>query len=144
MTLKLITRQKTLRWRIVATLLAVSILPLVVAGFGGWIVFGELLEQKALEQMRILVRGHAKAIESNLSNRMHLLHLLAQSHSIDNICNPKQLQDFLSDLNQSGDGGFIDLGVIDIKGSHLAYTRKKGGRRARYATPHQVPGYQIH
>jgi len=121
MTFKLMTRQKSLRWRIVATLLTVSILPLVVAGFGGWIVFGELLEQKALEQMRILVSGHANAIESNLSNRMHLLHLLAQSHSIDNICNSEQLQDFLSDLNQSSDGGFIDLGVIDIKGNHLSY-----------------------
>ncbi len=121
MTFMAFSKQKTLRWRIVATLLIVSILPLVVAGFGGWIVFGELLEQKALEQMRILVSGHAKAIESNISNRTHLLHLLAQSHSIDNICNSEQLQDFLSDLNQSSDGGFIDLGVIDIKGNHLAY-----------------------
>jgi len=121
MTFKLVTRQKTLRWRIVATLLTVSILPLVVAGFGGWVVFSDILEQKALEQMRTLVCGHARAIESNLSNRMHLLHLLAQSHSIENICNSEQLQDFLSDLNQSSDGGFIDLGVIDIKGNHLAY-----------------------
>ena len=116
-----ITQPHSLRWRIVATLLTVSILPLVVAGFGGWIVFGNLLEQKALEQMRILVHDHAKAIESNISNRIHLLHLLAQSHSIDNIRNPERLQDFLSDLNQSSDGGFIDLGIIDINGNHLAY-----------------------
>ncbi len=118
---KSIARPNTLRWQIVATLLAVSILPLVVAGLGGWIVFGNLLEQRALEQMRILVHDHAKAIESNISNRIHLLNLLAQSHSIDNIRNPKRLQDFLSDLNQSSDGGFIDLGVIDINGDHLAY-----------------------
>ena len=116
-----ITQPHSLRWRIVATLLTVSILPLVVAGFGGWIVFGNLLEQKALEQMRILVHDHAKAIESNISNRIHLLHLLAQSHSIDNIRNPERLQDFLLDLNQSSDGGFIDLGIIDINGNHLAY-----------------------
>ncbi|MFH2035280.1 MAG: ATP-binding protein [Candidatus Zixiibacteriota bacterium] len=118
---KLKARQKTLRWRIVATLLAVSILPLIVAGFGGWIVFGELLEQKAIEQMRILVRGHAKAIESNLSNRIHLLNLLAQSHAVDDIRNSQHLTDYLADLNQSSYGGFIDLGVIDVNGKHLAY-----------------------
>lgn len=121
MDLSLITQKKTLRWRILVTLLTVSLLPLVVAGLGGGNILGELLEQKALEQMRIIVQGHAKAIETTLSNRMHLLQLLANSHSIDVISNTNKLQGFLSDLNQSSDGGFIDLGVIDIDGNHLAY-----------------------
>jgi len=62
-TFKSITGPGSLRWRIVVTLLTVSILPLIVAGLGGWVVFGELFEQKALDRMRILVNGHAKAIE---------------------------------------------------------------------------------
>ena len=65
------TQERTLRWRIIVVLLAVSLLPLVVAGVGGWVVFGKLLEQKALEQMRTLVQNHANAIETNLSNRIH-------------------------------------------------------------------------
>jgi len=118
---KRITYQKTLRWRIVIVLLAVSFLPLIVAGIGGWIVFGNLLEQKALEQMRTLVRGHAQAIETTLANRMHLLQLLAETNSLDIPKDTNQLQAFLADLNQSSDGGFIDLGVIDAVGNHQAY-----------------------
>ncbi|MFH2050597.1 MAG: ATP-binding protein [bacterium] len=121
MDLKTITQKKTLRWRIIITLLTVSLLPLVVAGLGGGNILGKLLEQKALEQMRIIVQDHAKAIESTLSNRMNLLRLLASSHTLEAISNNGNLQDFLKDLNQSSDGGFVDLGVIDINGNHLAY-----------------------
>jgi len=118
---KKISKSTRLRKRIVATLLFVSILPLIVAGIGGWIVFSNLLEYKELDRMRILVLGHAKAIESNIKNQINQLHLLAQSHSVESIRNQEKLQDFLSDLNQSSDAGFIDLGVIDINGNHLSY-----------------------
>ena len=121
MALMTISKQTTHRWRIVVMLLTVSLLPLVVAGVGSWMVFGKLLEQKALEQMRTIVQGHSEAIESTLSNRMHLLQLLAHSHSISNISNPDKLRGFLANLNQSSHGGFIDLGVIDENGRHLAY-----------------------
>jgi len=121
MSTKKITYQKTLRWRIVIVLLAVSFLPLIVAGIGGWIVFGNLLEQKALDQMRTLVQGHGKAIESTLSNRIHLLQLLAETNSLDILKDSGRLQALLADLNQFSDGGFIDLGIIDANGNHLAY-----------------------
>ncbi len=116
-----IKQKRDLRWRIVVVLLLVSLLPLVIAGFGSWIVFGRLLEQKALEQMRTLVSSHADAIENTLSSRIHLLQLLAETHSIRAISDPEQLHDFLDDLNLSSEGGFIDLGIIDADGNHLAY-----------------------
>lgn len=116
-----IKQKSDLRWRIVVVLLLVSLLPLVIAGFGSWIVFGRLLEQKALEQMRTLVSSHADAIENTLSNRIHLLQLLAETHSVKAISDPEQLHDFLDDLNLSSEGGFIDLGIIDADGNHLAY-----------------------
>ena len=121
MSAKTITYQKTLRWRIVIVLLAVSFLPLIVAGIGGWIVFGNLLEQKALDQMRTLVQGHGKAIESTLSNRIHLLQLLAGTNPLEVFTDSDKLQAFLADLNQFSDGGFIDLGIIAADGNHLAY-----------------------
>jgi len=121
MSTKTTTYQNTLRWRIVIVLLAVSFLPLIVAGIGGWIVFGNLLEQKELDQMRTIVQGHAKAIENTLTYRTHLMQLLVETNTLNVAENPKQLQTFLADLNRSSDGGFIDLGVIDINGNHLAY-----------------------
>jgi two-component system NtrC family sensor kinase len=117
-----ITSQKTLKWRIVIALLIVALLPLVIAGVGGWIVFGNLLEQKALEQMKTFVQGHANAIDNILSDRKHLLQLLSESYSLENLSDSDKLQNILHDLNQSSDGGFIDLGVIDMKGNHLTYS----------------------
>ncbi|MEW5923122.1 MAG: ATP-binding protein [Candidatus Zixiibacteriota bacterium] len=112
---------KALRWRIVAVLLFAAMVPLAFAGFGSWIVFGRLLEQKSLEEMRTMVEGHADAIEAYLSEQLHLLQLAAESHSSRELTNVANLQTLLNNLNASSDEGFIDLGVIDADGKHLAY-----------------------
>ena len=112
---------RSLRWRIVFVLLLAAMLPLALAGFGSWIVFGKLLEQKSLEQMRSLVKGHANAIEAHLSEQLRLLELGAASYSLDDLARPDRLQKLYNDLNSSSDEGFVDLGVIDSEGKHRAY-----------------------
>lgn len=112
---------KALRWRIVAVLLFAAMVPLAFAGFGSWIVFGELLEQRSLGQMRTVVQGHADAIEAYLSEQLHLLQLAAESHTSRELSSNESLQILLNNLNASSDEGFIDLGVIDADGNHLAY-----------------------
>jgi two-component system NtrC family sensor kinase len=111
----------SLRWRIVAVLLLASLLPLALAGFGAWVTFGNLLEDKALDQMKTLVQSHARAIEANLQERIHLLTILATSHSFKEVSNPSRLKAFLDDLNQTSTNGFVDLGIIDADGRHIAY-----------------------
>ncbi len=71
--------------------------------------------------MRATVQSHANAIEAYLSERVNLLRLLAESNSLRDIGNQERLQELLSDLNRSTEGGFVDLGVIDTNGRHLAY-----------------------
>ncbi len=112
---------KTLRWRIVAVLLVAALLPLFLAGFGSWVVFGELLEQKSLEVMRNLVLSHGKTIEANLKERVHLLQLAAESNSLTEISDPQRLRQLLADLNSSSNKGFVDLGVFDFEGDHVGY-----------------------
>jgi len=112
---------KPLRWRILAVLLFAALLPLALAGFGSWIVFGKLLEQKSFEQMRILVESHAEAIETHLAEQLRLLRLMAESHSIDKFSQAEYLKKLFYDLNRLTMGGFVDLGVIDLEGRHLAY-----------------------
>jgi two-component system NtrC family sensor kinase len=111
----------TLKWRIVAALLAAALLPLLLAGFGSWVVFGDLLEQKSLEQMRQAVKHHADAIEAHLVERRHLLETLASNHDLSEIAAPDRLQERFDNLNRVTDRGFIDLGVIDGEGNHRAY-----------------------
>ncbi len=116
----LLFKAPSLRWRIVTVLLAASLLPLAIAGFGSWVVFGRLLEHKAREQMRTVVTSHAAAIDSYLAERVNLLQLTAGCNSVSHLTD-NALQDLLAELNEASDGGFVDLGVIDAKGDHRAY-----------------------
>ncbi len=112
---------KALRWQILVALLVAALLPLVISGFGSWIVFRNMLQQKSLELMTTVVKGHADAIEAHLSERVHLLELAARSRSLEEAASTVKLQRLLEDLNQSSNSGFVDLGIIDTSGSHLAY-----------------------
>ena len=110
-----------MRWRIMFVLLFAALLPLALAGFGSWIVFGKLLESKSLEQMETEVKGHALVIDAYLTEQLHLLRLIAESHSLEDFTRPGEIRTMFDDLNRSSDDGFVDLGVIDMDGRHLAY-----------------------
>jgi two-component system NtrC family sensor kinase len=116
-----VARKHSLRWRITAVLLAVSLLPVVLIGVGSWIAFSRMLRAKTLEQMQQMVRGHAQAIESYLNEHLHLLRLLAFSQPELRRATPERLRKLLIELDRSSSGGFVDLGVIDADGHHLAY-----------------------
>jgi two-component system NtrC family sensor kinase len=111
----------SLRWRITAVLLVVSLLPIVLSGAASWLALDRLLQAKALEQMRQMVRGHAHSIESYLNEHLHLMELLALSQPDLRRATPQRLQELLAELDRSSPGGFVDLGVIDADGRHLAY-----------------------
>lgn len=110
-----------MRWRIVSALLLAAFLPLVLASFGSWIVFGRLVEQNSIDRMRIIAHSHAKAIEADLTGNRNLLQLTAEAYDLGTLDDSEQLRTLLENLNRASDGGFVDLGVIDDQGAHLAY-----------------------
>lgn len=107
--------------RITTTLLLFSLAPLVVMGVGAWLVYGRLLDQKALELQRAVVESHARAINSYLTERLNSLRLLAAIHPFDEIRNHERLSEIFISLNNNSEGGFQDLGVIGEDGTHLTY-----------------------
>jgi two-component system NtrC family sensor kinase len=110
-----------LRWRIITALLLVSLLPLLVMGGGAWIVFGRMFEERALQLQAAVVARHALAIDSYLNERLHLLQVLAETHSLTELSDAGHLRAALESLNRASSGAFTDLGVIDDAGRHLAY-----------------------
>lgn len=114
-------KKPILRSRIITVLLTVSFLPLLIMGVGAWVVFGRLLEQKSLELQRMVVETHARAIESYLNERVNSLRLLASSYDLYELVNRRLLQELFTNLNRTTGGSFIDLGLIDSNGAHLAY-----------------------
>ncbi|MBN2242845.1 MAG: hypothetical protein JW793_09155 [Acidobacteria bacterium] len=113
--------RKTLRWRIVVVLLTVALLPLALAGIGSWIVFGRLLEDKSLDQLRTIVENHARAIEFYLLERENLLSIAAETASTQHLGSQAGLSRLLADLNRLTQDGFVDLGLIDADGRHASY-----------------------
>ena len=111
----------SLRWRIVTVLLAVSLLPLALMGVGAWVVFGRLLEGKAVELQRRVVQSHAESIEVHLATQRELLRLVADHHSRRQLSDEATLRELLSALNRASGSSFVDLGVIGPEGEHLAY-----------------------
>jgi len=111
----------TLRWRIVVVLLLASLLPLVLAVLAAWGAFADLIEAKAVRHMRTLVEGHAGIVEANLQQHLHLMQLLARSQTLTQLRDEQRLEQLLTFLNHFENTGFVDLGVIDAAGNHLAY-----------------------
>ncbi|MFH2001931.1 MAG: cache domain-containing protein, partial [Planctomycetota bacterium] len=114
-------KRPPLHWRIVTILLIVSLMPISLMGIGAWVVFGRLFEERAFELQFSVVEKHAQAIESYLDERVHLLELLAGTHTLDEISDPAVLRERFAGLNRVSKDGFVDLGVIDSDGVHRAY-----------------------
>ena len=110
-----------LRTRIVVMLLTVSILPLAVLGIGSDVVFGALLESKALELQRSMVRTHAVTVDLFLAERVRALDLAARTHRRDDLADRNNLRRLFERLQASHENSLVDLGVIDDAGRHLSY-----------------------
>lgn len=110
-----------LRWSMVIGLLLVSALPFVVIGGGAWFVFRNLAMQEALTLYRNMARAHATAVDSYLSEQFRTLETLARTHTVDELRDPKTLAQVFATLSEVQGNSFVDLGVIDENGRHLAY-----------------------
>lgn len=116
-----LTRSAQLRWRIVTLLAVAALIPLAVVGIGGHIVYSRLLERKSLDLQKQIVRGHAATIDQYLRERVRALGLLTETYALDELGRSSKLRKIFGHLQASYDSGFLDLGVIDGKGGHLAY-----------------------
>ncbi len=115
------TPQHHSRRRIIAILLVASLLPLCLMGAGVWVVFGRIIEKKALELQHSVVQHHAQVIRSYLDERFLCMRMLASSNSLQDLREPGRLAQSLQVLNETTSGGFVDLGLIGLDGEHLAY-----------------------
>jgi two-component system NtrC family sensor kinase len=106
--------------RVVLSLLTVSLVPLIVIGGGVSSYTIEKLETHALDALREKVREHQQSIDNFLDQRENQLKLIASLHSMEELIAPGRLADVFAVLQQQVPG-FVDLGVIDMKGRHQAY-----------------------
>ncbi len=110
----------TLRWKIIGLSLCFSIIPLFSLGFTIYYQFDVSYTDKIVQNLRGMVENRRDAIDLFLDERISQLNTLAYTHSLEQLRDPAYLERVFT-LIQSRARSFIDLGIIDQDGDHVAY-----------------------
>lgn len=111
---------RLLRWKILATILGFSMIPLLGLGYVLFWEFNDAYEEKAVGNLRTMVNNKQRAIDLFLQTKVSFLRIIAYNHTFDEISSAGKLRDVF-DVVEDSSGDFVDLGVIDAQGRHVAY-----------------------
>ncbi len=100
--------------------LAVALIPLYLVGAAIYVYFASSLEQNQRAQLQNLAVNRSNAVQLFLAERTVMLEALAHSASLDSLSRSGELDNVLTILNKRQQS-FVDLGIIDADGNHLAY-----------------------
>jgi two-component system NtrC family sensor kinase len=114
-------RYHKLRWTIIATTLCFSLIPLFVLGFTIYYQFSVNYTAKIKENLKTLAENRRNAIDLFFEERISQLTTLAYTQSFAQLQDEGHLEKVFS-LVQTRAKSFIDLGVIDDEGNHVAYS----------------------
>jgi two-component system NtrC family sensor kinase len=98
----------------------VTLIPLWLLGTAIYLYFASAVEQNQRSQLHALALNRSAAIQLFLDERVSTLEVLAHTASRDELTVPGELRNLLDILNES-QHSFVDLGIIDASGEHLAY-----------------------
>ncbi|MFH2128647.1 MAG: cache domain-containing protein, partial [Pseudomonadota bacterium] len=106
--------------RMTATALVVALAPLYAVGAGIYFYFSGIQEEQIKHELSALAHNRMSAIDLFLDERTSVLEVLAQTSSKEELTRPGALERVFGLLNRRS-WSFLDLGVIDAEGRHLAY-----------------------
>ena len=104
---------------VLLTLLS-SLTPLLLVGWGINVYYTRFAKDRMLNDLKTQVAHHRKIIELFLAEHRSKLHLIAHSHSKNDLTRISNLTDIFDMINRDY-WAITDLGIIDADGSHLAY-----------------------
>jgi two-component system NtrC family sensor kinase len=110
----------TLHRKIILITLIVSLAPLFILGTTIYQQFAQMYRGKLEEQIQYRARAQAEAVDLFLKERAAILAALADTQTFQELNNDKSLSHLFQVMNLRA-GAFVDLGVINNSGQHLAY-----------------------
>jgi len=113
-------RYEQLFRRMALTGLAVALIPLYLVGAAIYVYFASAQEQNQRVQLLNLAVNRSNALQLFLAERTAMLEALAHAAALDSLTRPGELAYVLEILNRRQQS-FVDLGVIDADGRHVAY-----------------------
>ena len=109
-----------LRLKLLASMLSFSLVPLFIIGLSLYLQFDRAYTTRVQENLRALVEDRRHALDLFFEERISQLYTVAHTHTFDALCSPTTLQQVF-DLMQRRSKYYVDIGVIDQKGNHVAY-----------------------
>jgi two-component system, NtrC family, sensor kinase len=115
-----LTHYQVLRIKIVAMTLCFSLIPLFALGITIYYQFSTAYTGKLTERLKALVQNRRSVIELFFDERLSQLTTVAHTHSLEKMRDEAYLGKVF-EIMQTRSRHFIDIGVIDDRGDHLAY-----------------------
>ncbi|MCF8063029.1 MAG: two-component sensor histidine kinase [Deltaproteobacteria bacterium] len=113
-------RYRSLRRLVLACMILVPAVPFIAALVIGYSHFTSALETGTIASMKRIVADHRHMLETFLDERRADLELIAASYTFEELAWPRSIQEVFRDL-QTGSNAFVDLGVFNEAGVHMAY-----------------------
>jgi two-component system, NtrC family, sensor kinase len=111
---------KKLWWSIILATLGFSVIPLLILGGVIYHQFSVSYTAKIMDNMRTRAENRCNSIDLFLNERIAQLTSLAHTQTLEQLKNEEYLSKVFNVI-QSRSKSFLDLGVIDEEGNHLAY-----------------------
>jgi len=111
---------RKLWWDIILTTLGFSVIPLFVLGFVIYHQYSVSYSGKITESLTTLAENRVGAIDLFFDERISQLTTLANTNPLDKLRDEDYLNRVFN-IIQTRSKSFVDLGVIDAEGNHLAY-----------------------
>jgi len=99
----------------------VSLAPLIIITYANYYQYEEVYTKELNNQVTHCISSIKQTMEYFINERLSALTLLISEKTFDELSDTKKCAQLLSYLKKSFDG-FIDLGLIDSKGSHRSYS----------------------
>jgi two-component system, NtrC family, sensor kinase len=108
-------------WRkIIWTTLGFSLIPLFTLGFTIYYQFSVSYSAKIFENLKTLVENRRSAIDLFFDERVSQLFTIAHTHTLKQLSDESYLNMVFNTM-QTRSKSYIDIGIIDQDGNHLAY-----------------------
>ncbi len=113
-------KYRYLWWQITLTKILFSIIPLIILAAALYTHFSDSYTSKVIESLRTLAVNRQGALDLFLEERISQLATLANTNSLAQLSDEDYLNKVFN-IVQSRSRSYIDIGIIDQNGDHLAY-----------------------
>jgi two-component system, NtrC family, sensor kinase len=106
--------------KILASMVLVPLVPFGLVLITGYFYFTTSLETNTVSNLKRLVEDHRQMIDTFLRERRANLEFVIRTHSFEDVRQPEKLRNIFYNLRWMS-AAFVDLGVFDENGLHVAY-----------------------